>query len=118
MIYKITYAQKTGELKKIRIDFDNIIHKPQNVLLKETMKECRGCRYNSICLKMNISEEEPEENKVAKQLLNENIQECIYYSQIQNNASVYLVDFKREFTSHLAEEIKKRNNALQGIELN
>lgn len=117
-MYKIDYFKSGQGIKKVIIDFDNIIHKPQNVLLKETMKECRGCRYNSICLKMTISEEDTEENKVAKQLLNENIQECIYYNQIQNNASVYLVDFKREFTSHLAEEIKKRNNALQGIELN
>ena len=54
LMYKIDYFKQNEGMKKIIIDFDEIIHNVQNVFIKDKIDECKECKYNNVCLKMNI----------------------------------------------------------------
>ena len=117
-MYKISYFKLNEGIKNMIIDFDNIIHKPQNVFLKDKMPECKFCKHKILCMKISIEKNDTEETEVAKQFLNEAIIDCCYYHNINTNTETNIISIKRMFSSYLSEEIKKRENALKGVELN
>ena len=117
-MYKIDYFKQNEGMKKIIIDFDVIIHNVQNVFIKDKINECKECKYNNICLKMNIKQTDNEDTEVAKQFLNETIIDCAHYHKINSNSSVHVIKHKRMFSDYLNDEIEKRKKALQGVELN
>ena len=117
-MYKINYFKQNEGMKKIIIDFDGIIHNVQNVFIKDKINECKECKYNNICLKMNIKQTDNEDIEVAKQFLNEAIIDCPHYHKINSNSSVNVIKPERMFSNNLNDEIEKRKKALQGVELN
>ena len=117
-MYKIDYFKSGQGIKKVIVDFDNIIHNTQKVFVKEKMKECKECPYNLICVKINAKNTDAEDELVAKQFLNEAILDCHYYHKINSNLDVHILKHQRMFSVLLEEEIQKRKNAEQGVGLN
>ena len=118
LMYKIGYFKSNEGIKNIIIDFDTIIHKPQNVFLKDKMPECKFCKHKNLCMKIIVNKDDTEETEVAKQFLNEAIIDCYYYQNINANTETNVITIQRMFSSYLSEEIKKRENALKGVGLN
>ena len=117
-MYKIDYFKQNEGMKKIIIDLDGIVHNVQNVYVKDKIKECKECKYNNICLKMNIKQTDNEDIELAKQFLNEAIIDCPHYHKINSNSSVNVIKPERMFSDYLNDEMEKRKKALQGVELN